>query len=82
MILPNQKISFCLTGDFEVLLRLPTYSFSVKCLQGVDTFELDLNNFERQIVKKSPTTYALLKETAETKLRARVKRLVRDQQVP
>nr|XP_054750515.1 uncharacterized protein LOC129256296 [Lytechinus pictus] len=68
-------------GDFEVLLRLPTYSFSVKCLQGVDTFELDLNNFERQIVKKSPTTYALLKETAETKLRARVKRLVRDQQI-
>ncbi|XP_071502261.1 uncharacterized protein [Diadema antillarum] len=68
-------------GDFEVLLRLPTYSCSVMCLESVDAFELDLNNFERQIVKKSPTSYAALKETAMTKLQARVNRLNRDEQL-
>ncbi|XP_071961078.1 uncharacterized protein [Antedon mediterranea] len=67
-------------GDFEVILRLPTYLQTVRCQGPVDVFELDLNNFERQLVKRSPKTFSNMRELAQTKLTSRMQRL-HDKQV-
>ncbi|XP_033120425.1 uncharacterized protein LOC117119699 [Anneissia japonica] len=62
-------------GDLEVILRLPTYLQTVTCLGPVEVFELDLNNFERQIVKRSPKTFVNMRALAQVKLNSRMQRL-------
>lgn len=71
-------MSSILTGDFEVLLRLPTYVQTVTCMETVDTFELDLTSFTRLIAKKNQTTYDYLHHVAEMKLISRVGRFKRE----
>lgn len=65
-------------GDFEVLLRLPTYVQTVTCTETVDTFELDLTSFTRLIAKKNQATYDYLHHVAEMKLISRVGRFRRE----
>ncbi|XP_022104938.1 uncharacterized protein LOC110986920 isoform X2 [Acanthaster planci] len=66
-------------GDISVLLHLPTYVATATCLEPLEALELDLNNFERQVFKKSHSTYVTMREIAELRLWARVDRLHEEQ---
>ncbi|XP_071816702.1 uncharacterized protein [Apostichopus japonicus] len=66
-------------GEFEVLLRLPTYIQTVTCVEKVETFELDFTSFTRLIAKKNPNTYNHMHQLAEMKLASRVERFKKEQ---
>lgn len=70
---------FSLLGEFEVLLRLPTYIQTVTCVEKVETFELDFTSFTRLIAKKNPNTYNHMHQLAEMKLASRVERFKKEQ---
>ncbi|XP_070558521.1 titin homolog [Ptychodera flava] len=71
-------------GDVEAVLKLGTYMQTVTSMEATDIFELNLNNFERLIIKKNPTTLDNMKMSIETKLKSRLGRLnsVKEGQVP
>ncbi|XP_072025350.1 uncharacterized protein [Amphiura filiformis] len=71
---PNDYI-----GDLEVLLKLPTYAYTVQCMEPVEALELNLTNFERIISKRSHNTLLTMRQMSETKLRSRVSRLANEQ---
>lgn len=62
-------------GDLEMVLDLPTFSFSVECLESLECYELDKVNFHRLIVKRNPETLDLIREVAVAKLKYRLNRL-------
>ncbi|XP_077982264.1 uncharacterized protein LOC144437232 [Glandiceps talaboti] len=88
--LNNKSVDICVVGsnemigDVESLLKMGTYMQTVTSMESTDVFELNLNNFERLIIKKNPTTLENMKKNIETKLRSRLERLnmIKEGQVP
>ncbi|XP_077862595.1 uncharacterized protein LOC102802379 [Saccoglossus kowalevskii] len=71
-------------GDVEAVLKMGTYMQTVTSMETVDIFELNLNNFERLLIKKNPSTVDNMKLNIETKLRSRLERcdMIKKGQVP
>ena len=60
---PNDVI-----GDIELTLNLPTYCASVECLENLQVYELNHNNFHHIIAHRSPKTYNHIKKGVLSKL--------------
>ena len=63
---PNDVI-----GDIELTLNLPTYCASFECLENLQVYELNHNNFQHIIVHRSPKTFNHIKKVVLSKLRFR-----------
>lgn len=64
-----------ITGMCEIILDIPTYMQSVKCIEDCDVFYLYKRNYERLIAKRNPMCINKMKEYVYTKLKARNTRL-------
>ncbi|XP_064635011.1 uncharacterized protein LOC135492444 isoform X2 [Lineus longissimus] len=67
-------------GDVELSLDLPTYIFTIHCIQDTEVFSLDLKNYERLVTRKNPWSIQLMKDMVAIKLHCRILRL--DNAVP
>ena len=66
---PNDVI-----GDIELTLNLPTYCASVECLENLQVYELNHNNFIHIVAHRSPKTHSDIKQGVLSKLHFRSQR--------
>ena len=67
---PNDVI-----GDIEIFLDLPTYCATVECLENLQVYELNKDNFFQIITQRCAPTCNIMQRGVHTKLRFRSQRL-------
>ncbi|XP_033116831.1 uncharacterized protein LOC117116849 isoform X2 [Anneissia japonica] len=67
-----------IAGDIEAVLRLPTHMQSIRCIERVEVYELDMKYYEKLIYRKNQSTLNIMEHLAAIKIEHRLSRIPRD----
>ncbi|XP_071956904.1 uncharacterized protein [Antedon mediterranea] len=84
----SNRIDLCvlgkgdIAGDIELILKIPTNMQTIRCIEKVEVYELDLKYYDKLIHRKNPGTLNIIQRLAEIKIEHRLSRIPKDVEAP